>query len=156
MASNEPRLFSNDAPHGVRKGQQAYNDWPNDSGFEVFHEDLEPVELKVSGKIPAFAALIERVRRTGDLSSITFGQKIDPCESFFKKIMCSFEAVAGRGSRDATDINIGVTVQKNLPGLPNLPGIKRKAVKDESAAAVSSLWLKTDNSTLQQLDPASL
>lgn len=70
--------------------------------------------------------------------------------------MCSFQAVAGRSSRDATDINIGVTIQKNLPGLPNLPGVKPKVAKDEDKAAFTGLWLKTDNSTLQQLDPTSL
>ena len=75
--------------------------------------------------------------------------------------MSSFQVVAGRGARGPTDVNIGVTVQKNLPGLPNLPGVKTKRHQNANGDAaatslVNSLWLKTDNATLQQLDPTSL
>ncbi|KAH3558810.1 hypothetical protein KXW20_006455 [Aspergillus fumigatus] len=30
--------------------------------------------------------LMEKARRTGDLKEVTFGQKRDPCESFFQKM----------------------------------------------------------------------
>lgn len=29
---------------------------------------------------------MEKARRTGDLKEVTFGQKRDPCESFFQKM----------------------------------------------------------------------
>ena len=75
--------------------------------------------------------------------------------------MSSFHALAGRGARKPSDLNIGVTIQKNLPGMPNLPGVSSKTgpAKDESTAAMSganSIWTKTDNATIQQLDPSSL
>ena len=44
------------APHGVDSERKPFNDWPNDLGFESFQEQTEPVQLKVSGKIPAYAA----------------------------------------------------------------------------------------------------
>ncbi|KAG9317007.1 retinal pigment epithelial membrane protein-domain-containing protein [Chiua virens] len=31
-----------------------FNNWPNDPGFDVMHEEKEPVELKVSGTIPPY------------------------------------------------------------------------------------------------------
>ena len=69
-------LKAPNAPHGVTNTTKSYNDWPNDAGvrrifaypqnllaelilffqFEIFHEETDPVELKVSGRIPAYAA----------------------------------------------------------------------------------------------------
>src|SRR5277367_4361056 len=37
--------------------------------------------------------LIEKVRKTGKLDSITFGQKRDPCESIFQKMKTTFVAM---------------------------------------------------------------
>ncbi|KAI9730067.1 MAG: hypothetical protein M1834_006059 [Cirrosporium novae-zelandiae] len=34
---------------------QHFNNWPNDAGFDVFHEERNPVELKVTGNIPEWA-----------------------------------------------------------------------------------------------------
>lgn len=31
-----------------------FNDWPNNSGFDVFHEETTPVELTVKGQIPEY------------------------------------------------------------------------------------------------------
>ena len=105
--------------------------------------------------------MIEKARKTGDLSWITFGQKIDPCETFFKKVMSSFQVVTSRGARQASDVNIGVTIQKNLPGLRDLPGVKSKRQSSTKGVAaldtkVNSLWQKTDNASLQQIDPTTL
>ncbi|KAK3174813.1 hypothetical protein OEA41_002059 [Lepraria neglecta] len=43
-------------PHGVNGSLPALNDWPNDIGFDVFQDETTPIELKVTGKIPAYAA----------------------------------------------------------------------------------------------------
>ena len=32
MAVKDSKLYTNGAPHGVRDGQKAYNNWPNDAG----------------------------------------------------------------------------------------------------------------------------
>ena len=124
-------------------------------------EDGKSVSRVLYNSRHSCSGLIEKVRREGDLSAITFGQKQDPCENFFRKVMSSFQAVAGRGAGEASDVNIGVTIQKNLPGLPNLPGVRppkgtSASEKTSSATAMSSIWLKSDNSTLQQLNPTSL
>ncbi|MCJ1434451.1 hypothetical protein MMC27_003819 [Xylographa pallens] len=33
-----------------------FNEWPTDIGFEINHEETEPVELKVTGQIPTYVA----------------------------------------------------------------------------------------------------
>ena len=75
--------------------------------------------------------------------------------------MSSFQVATSRGAREATDVNIGVTVQKNLQSFPDLPGLQSEAsaqANEEIAARpnVNSIWLKTDNAAIQQLDPISL
>ncbi|KAH7886703.1 carotenoid oxygenase [Phlebopus sp. FC_14] len=35
---------------------QPFKNWPNDVGFDVVHEEREPVELKVSGNIPSYVS----------------------------------------------------------------------------------------------------
>lgn len=59
--------------HHDQASQPTFNDWPNDAGvssrsteewihaklnfqFETFHEEKTPIDLKVTGKIPAYAA----------------------------------------------------------------------------------------------------
>ncbi|MCJ1392032.1 hypothetical protein MMC18_004899 [Xylographa bjoerkii] len=36
-----------------------FNGWPTDIGFEINHEEVEPVELKITGRIPPYAALVD-------------------------------------------------------------------------------------------------
>ena len=200
------------APHGVSSGLRPFNDWPNDAGFEVFQEQTDAVQLKISGKIPAYTAgvlyrtgpggyqvetlrngtfeashwfdgfaqthrfvltsteqgeyitnisyssrhscngLIEAVRKSGDFRGITFGQKLDPCESFFKKAMSSFTAATDAGAKGATGVNVGVTVKPNMP-TPGHP-LSNLGPKDENG--VSNLWAKTDAATLQSINPTTL
>ncbi|KAI9572482.1 carotenoid oxygenase [Boletus coccyginus] len=33
-----------------------FNNWPNDAGFDVVHEEREPVELEVTGNIPSYVS----------------------------------------------------------------------------------------------------
>lgn len=200
------------APHGVGTERNDFNDWPNDIGFETLQEQTDPVQLKVSGKVPAYAAgvlyrtgpgghqietlskgtfevshwfdgfsqthrfvlaspkesdhitdvsytsrhscseLIEAVRRSGKFESVTFGQKLDPCESFFKKVMSSFSAAMAAGPKTATEANVGVTVRPNMPitGHPS----SNLGPKDENG--VSNLWTKTDSAVLQSINPKTL
>lgn len=59
--------------------------------------------------------LIEKFRKEGDMSGMSFGQQRDPCESFFKKVMSSFHTVTARDERGISGVNIGVTVKANMP-----------------------------------------
>ena len=124
-------------------------------------EDGQSIARVVYNSRHTCNGLIEKARKTGDLSWITFGQRVDPCESFFKKVMSSFQVATSRGAREAADVNIGVTVQKNLPGLPDLPGLRSKTSAQASEGKVAksninSIWLKTDSANIQQIDPISL
>ena len=75
MAVQDTESKAPNAPHGTTTSTNPYNDWPNDAGvrqnlpipfvpsgtnlflkFETVHEETVPVELKVSGRIPAYAA----------------------------------------------------------------------------------------------------
>ncbi|KAJ7874447.1 retinal pigment epithelial membrane family protein [Mycena leptocephala] len=58
-------------------------------------------------------ALIERVRKTGRLDGVTFGQKRDPCDSLFKKVKTTFEATR---AKDPELVNVGVSISANVPG----------------------------------------
>ncbi|RHZ56142.1 putative dioxygenase [Aspergillus thermomutatus] len=60
-------------------------------------------------------ALMEEARRTGDLKAVTFGQKRDPCESFFHKMKTVFEP-SGFNSNPQL-VNANVTVVANMPGM---------------------------------------
>lgn len=59
-------------------------------------------------------ALVERVRKTGKLDGITFGQKRDPCDSLFKKIKTTFEAPLELKNPEL--VNVGVSVSANVAG----------------------------------------
>ncbi|KAI9675733.1 MAG: hypothetical protein M1817_001100 [Caeruleum heppii] len=91
---------------------------------------------------------IDHIRKTGSLDRITFGQKKDPCQSYFKKVMSVF---APAPTRDI-DSNIGVTLSINPPGLPS----DSKDEGEGHASGISSLWAKTDSSYLKRIDPETL
>lgn len=62
--------------------------------------------------------LIEQARKNGNLEGmITFGQKRDPCVSFFQKVKAVFQP--GIPDREHVQLwNVGVTVARNMPGMP--------------------------------------
>ncbi|KAF8554984.1 hypothetical protein OG21DRAFT_1496630 [Imleria badia] len=186
-----------------------FNNWPNDAGFDVIHEEKEPVELKVSGNIPSYVSgtlyrtgpggyqvqadngktfsidhwfdgfsqnhrfqiiqsddatrviynsrrsidpLIDNIRKTGKLAGFSFGQKRDPCVSFFKKVMSMFIPDA-RPPEDQT--NVGVTLSVNPPGLKDVDTSKGKK-KGGHASGIQSLWVKTDAAQVREIEPETL
>ncbi|KAF9728369.1 hypothetical protein PMIN02_008326 [Paraphaeosphaeria minitans] len=88
--------------------------------------------------------LLEVVRKTGKLEGITFGRKRDPCESFFYKVMSMFKPATGPQ-------NVGVTVSINMPSEQT----GTQAVNGHSTG-VETLYLKTDASRMNQIDPETL
>lgn len=88
---------------------------------------------------------IESIRQTGTMKYFTFAQKYDPCSSLFKKVMSDFKP-----SKD--DVNIGVTLSTNLPGLK--PASSSRSSTHSSG--INSLWAKSDASMLKELDPETL
>jgi torulene dioxygenase len=91
--------------------------------------------------------LIRRVEKTGLLDNVTFAQKRDPCQSYFKKVMSVYWPA---GKNDASDKNIGVTLSVNLPG-PNNTSLSAK-----HASGIQHLTEKTDSSTFKDIDPETL
>ena len=99
------------------------------------------------------------MRKTGGMPITSFGQQQDPCESFFKKVMSSFQAATTRESnKDASEVNVGVTVKANMPMPEGLArnGKGQPEPTDTVTPKIDTLWLKTDNATLQRIDPTSL
>ena len=96
--------------------------------------------------------MLEKIRKSGRLDGFTFGQKRDPCESFFKKVTSTFTIMRGALDRyDGPDTaNVGVTLSVNMPGLPPL-----SSDGDENAGTMT-LTNKTDASVYQRIDPETL
>ena len=99
--------------------------------------------------------LIEKVRNTGEFASMSFGQQRDPCETFFKKVISSFQAVVGRDEKGPSGHNVGVTIQANMP-MPGQTSNGESTSSSGVASKINHLWQKTDFSTLQEIDPTTL
>ncbi|KAI9808228.1 MAG: hypothetical protein M1825_004685 [Sarcosagium campestre] len=99
--------------------------------------------------------LLEYIRETGDTSQFSFGQKRDPCQSLFKKVMTVFEAAAGvlrkPAPADKDVANIGVTISTTFPGLST-----DREKSDSHGSGINTLWTKTDASSIKELDPETL
>ncbi|KAG0633118.1 carotenoid oxygenase [Tuber brumale] len=204
-STNTPGATAATKPIQVGTEGESFGNWPNSEGFDVFHDERTPIELRVTGSIPEYAlgvlyrtgpggyqtettsgttlsmshwfdafgqvhrfnivspmkvlynsrhtcdGLLLHMRETGQLlSGFSFGQRRDPCQSFFKKFVSLFEPrvdlVAG-GAKNASKVNVSVTVSTNYPGLPDAPN---------ATGAVKNLYTKTDATTLQALDPETL
>ncbi|KAG6329673.1 hypothetical protein ID866_9416 [Astraeus odoratus] len=185
-----------------------FNNWPNDAGFDVVHEEREPVELTVTGTIPTYVRgtlyrtgpgghqvktdkgttysidhwfdgfsqthrfqiiqtdsstrviynsrrsvdpLIESIRKTGNAAGFSFGQKRDPCTSFFKKLMSVFIPEPRPPMQHS---NIGVTLSINHPGLSDSEGAAKG--KGGHASGIQTLLAKTDAALLRHIDPETL
>ncbi|MCJ1414979.1 hypothetical protein MMC32_001309 [Xylographa parallela] len=96
--------------------------------------------------------MLEKIRKSGRLDGITFGQKHDPCESLFKKVTSTFKLMLGSSDReDGPDTaNVGVTLSVNMPGLPPLSSSGNNNTKTITLAN------KTDASIYQRIDPETL
>ncbi|KAJ6611953.1 carotenoid cleavage dioxygenase 1 [Mycena sp. CBHHK59/15] len=90
--------------------------------------------------------LIERVRKTGRLDGITFGQKRDPCDTFFQKIKSTFEPSLGR---EPGLMNVGVSISANVAGIPS-------SMTDKSTVKTGNLVSFTDASIMKTHDPETL
>jgi torulene dioxygenase len=114
--------------------------------------------------------LLEDLQKRGSWKGYSFGQKRDPCTSFFGKVMTSFTATVIEnpkkgGSIDPSSENVSVTLSVNMPGLPTTAESYSKAQSGKSlnkpetprhASSIQSLYSKTDSSVLKQLDPETL
>lgn len=95
--------------------------------------------------------LIETIRKTANVSCLTFGQKRDPCTSFFKKVMAMF--VPDRSP--LSEYNIGVTLSINPPGLSDTQETGRKT-QGNHGSSIHTLLAKTDSAFVRHIDPETL
>lgn len=88
---------------------------------------------------------VEQVKKKGWRSSISFGQKNDPCVGIFAKAMSAFEP------RQHT-VNVAV--------IPNAPGFPSQATAADTVSRhrtnTRNIFVTTDNNTLQELHPDTL
>jgi torulene dioxygenase len=82
--------------------------------------------------------LLEEIKKTGKLDLFSFGQKRDPCVSFFGKLKTVFH---DSRNPDAHYQNIGVTISSNPSGLPPRP---------------HTMVVKTDNTFMKEIDMETL
>jgi torulene dioxygenase len=94
--------------------------------------------------------LVERIKKTGFRSEVTFGAKYDPCMSLFQKVQSFFNPT----HKDTPDsVDICVTLSVNYPGL-SPTGTKHEHPTQKDG--VQTLCNKSDNSTFQMLNPETL
>ena len=103
--------------------------------------------------------MVENIKKTGTLKEITFGQKRDPCDSYFKKAMSVFyvatSGITSKRNTDPSSMNVGVTLTANMPGLsPQLHPDRLKA--SGHTTEVRTLHSKTDATVYQDIDPETL
>lgn len=98
---------------------------------------------------------MDNIRKTGSLKGFTFGQKRDPCQSYFKKLMSFFAPSTPAVDSKPDSENIGVTVSINMPGL-KAPKSATKPDQGSSTAGITSLMNKTDANRYQFIDPSTL
>lgn len=122
--------------------------------FEILPPDDEHDSVRVLYNSRSTCdGMIETIRRTGRLENITFGRKYDPCRSFFKKVMSTFQPRGPpRAYSRPDEVNASITMTVNYPGLSR----KGEPQHHGHASGVQTLCNKTDSTILQFLDPKTL
>lgn len=91
---------------------------------------------------------MEKARRTGDLKEVTFGQKRDPCESFFQKMKTVL--VPTDSVSDPQMVNSNVTV------FANMPGMLKHGPTGPASSHFKVLTCLTDANQITQANPEAL
>ena len=96
--------------------------------------------------------LIERIRETGNMAGFSFGQKRDPCMSFFKKVMTMFIPDPNPPPEQS---NIGVTLSINPAGLSD-PQTAEHQKHATHGSGIHTLLAKTDAAVMRHIEPETL
>ncbi|KAF2683855.1 hypothetical protein K458DRAFT_432042 [Lentithecium fluviatile CBS 122367] len=92
--------------------------------------------------------MLEMVRKSGKLDSMSFAAKRDPCDSFFQKVMSVFK-------HKPNTHNIGVTLSVNMPGGGHVKSVGQPATNGHTSG-VETLHVKTDSFEVKGIDPVTL
>ncbi|PLN82969.1 putative dioxygenase [Aspergillus taichungensis] len=93
--------------------------------------------------------LIEEVRKTGSGERLVFGQKQDPCKEAYKKVQSEYVPAP-------SEVNVGVTLSVNMPGLGALDGSSVADGRWNTSSGIKNLYAKTDYNIFKQLDPDTM
>lgn len=118
-------------------------------GFAVTHRfDIVPPDSPGQGCSVVYSSrgqsdrYIAKVKEHGWRTGISFGQKSDPCVGIFAKFMSLF---------------LPQEINNNVVVIPNMPGLNTKPTQQTGhRAEVDNVYISTDNSRLQKIDPETL
>jgi torulene dioxygenase len=118
--------------------------------FQILAPDSEHASVRVLYNSRSTCdGLIETIRKVGgDPRMISFGRKYDPCTSYFKKVMSTFQP----GPPKPDEYTMSVTLSANFPGL----SARGEKQPHGHASGIQTLCNKTDGSRIQMLDPETL
>ena len=118
-------------------------------------QDTKSVSRVLYNSRSSIDSVLESIRQSGSLKNFTFGQKRDPCQSLFRKVMAFFVPAPNDLLNKPDGHNVGVTVSVNMPGFTP-QGVPGKAKGEAPAPTITSLINKTDATLYQMLDPETL
>ena len=97
--------------------------------------------------------LKKQIADTGEVSTLSFGQRGDPCQSIFRKFSTAFQMIrtSRAGAPSPSGMNINVTLTPNMPGW----GTETSTIPTP-ASGPRYLVAKTDAAVLQLLDSTTL
>jgi torulene dioxygenase len=135
------------------KGEVSRSHW-FDGFTQIYRFQIVPTEVgscKVTyNSRRQVDALIEKIRKTGDLSGMGFGQKRDPCQSLFQKLKTVFQPLGG--GEGPEEVNIGVVIAPDVPGYGNT----NVPHDGQQASRFENLVVFTDFAANKKLDPDTL
>ncbi|KAJ5671838.1 Carotenoid oxygenase [Penicillium longicatenatum] len=119
--------------------------------FQIIVSDDSSIRVLYNSRFST-DGLIAKVRRDGYM--IGFADKRDPCKEVFNNVQTEFVP-----PRSPSEVNIGVTLSINMPGL-DIPSEEES--EEESAErwsdskGIRTLYAKTDYNAFKKLDPETL
>ncbi|OKL61795.1 hypothetical protein UA08_02311 [Talaromyces atroroseus] len=145
-----PREIETDN-NGVYKVSHWFDYFSQVHRFQIHAPTAEHPDVRVTHNSRLTCdGLVKRIKKTGYRGEITFGAKYDPCMSVFQKVQSFFHPTP-KITPDGVDVC--VTLSANYPGL-SPTGTKHEQPLHENG--VQTLCNKSDNSTIQMLDPETL
>ncbi|KAL4769139.1 carotenoid oxygenase [Aspergillus nidulans var. acristatus] len=115
-----PAHYKLDTPSGQYARSHWFDGFSQIHRFEIIPDKEKGCCRVVYTSRSQVDELLEEGRKGGNMDKyITFGQKRDPCMSFFEKVKATFLPADATKESDHPGLsNVGVTVRPNMPGLP--------------------------------------
>jgi torulene dioxygenase len=116
--------------------------------FEIF-----PGGERVSYRSHNGADDLERqIAETGRYPTFSFGQRMDPCQTIFRKFFTAFQTMRNVDASSASPSGINVSVTLT----PDMPGLDAETSGLSTPSGARYIVAKTDANMLQIIDPKTL